>query len=113
MRRQLAQARAECEQRCHELQADLKDLQAVLENRERQLRETDKQKRAVVRELTDQNGRLQSHIREVSAIESRTSDTYAAAVVEAASNNNAGQWGRHVVCLKCFKNDDSHGLRRD
>lgn len=65
MRRQLAQARAECEQRCHELQADLKDLQAVLDSRERQLREADKQKRAVVRELTDQNGRLQSHIREV------------------------------------------------
>lgn len=65
MRRQLAQARAECEQRCHELQADLRDLQAVLDSRERQLREADKQKRAVVRELTDQNGRLQSHIREV------------------------------------------------
>lgn len=65
LRRQLAQARAECEQRCHELQADLRDLQAVLDSRERQLREADKQKRAVVRELTDQNGRLQSHIREV------------------------------------------------
>ncbi|XP_015363254.1 PREDICTED: bicaudal D-related protein homolog [Diuraphis noxia] len=69
LRRQLAQARAECEQRCHELQADLKDLQAVLDSRERQLREADKQKRAVVRELTDQNGRLQSHIRELSQAE--------------------------------------------
>ncbi|CAI6353386.1 unnamed protein product [Macrosiphum euphorbiae] len=69
LRRQLAQARAECEQRCHELQADLRDLQAVLDSRERQLREADKQKRAVVRELTDQNGRLQSHIRELSQAE--------------------------------------------
>lgn len=70
LRRQLAQARAECEQRCHELQADLRDLQAVLDSRERQLREADKQKRAVVRELTDQNGRLQSHIREVCTLSS-------------------------------------------
>ncbi|XP_026820166.1 bicaudal D-related protein homolog [Rhopalosiphum maidis] len=69
LRRQLAQSKAECEQRCHELQADLRDLQAVLDSRERQLREADKQKRAVVRELTDQNGRLQSHIRELSQAE--------------------------------------------
>lgn len=65
LRRKLVSTQAECDTRLLELQADLRELQAALEDRDNALRQTEKEKAALITELTEQNQRLTNQIKEV------------------------------------------------
>lgn len=65
LKRRLVNAQTESDAKLLELQADVRDLQAAVSQRERQLRQTEKEKARLVSELTEQNHRLQTQIKEV------------------------------------------------
>lgn len=65
LRRKLVSTQAECDTRLLELQADLRELQAALEDRDNALRQTEKEKALLIAELTEQNQRLTNQIKEV------------------------------------------------
>ncbi|XP_050444347.1 bicaudal D-related protein homolog [Adelges cooleyi] len=69
LKRRLVNAQTESDARLLELQADIRDLQAAVSQRERQLRQTEKEKARLVSELTEQNHRLQTQIKELSKAE--------------------------------------------
>lgn len=68
LRRKLATTQAECETRLVELQADIRELQRTLSDKENIMRQTEKEKNALIVELTEQNQRLTTQIKEVSVI---------------------------------------------
>ncbi|XP_050531299.1 bicaudal D-related protein homolog [Daktulosphaira vitifoliae] len=69
LKRRLVNAQTESDAKLLELQADVRDLQAAVSQRERQLRQTEKEKARLVSELTEQNHRLQTQIKELSKTE--------------------------------------------
>ncbi|XP_039280783.1 bicaudal D-related protein homolog [Nilaparvata lugens] len=64
LRRKLVSTQAECDTRLLELQADLRDLQAALNERDNALRNTEKEKAVLISELSEQNQRLTNQIKE-------------------------------------------------
>jgi len=73
LRRKLATTQAECETRLVELQADLRELQRTLADKETSMKHTEKQKNALIVELTEQNQRLTAQIKEASKMEEQLS----------------------------------------
>ncbi|XP_073987771.1 bicaudal D-related protein homolog isoform X2 [Rhodnius prolixus] len=69
LRRKLATTQAECETRLVELQADIRELQRTLSDKENIMRQTEKEKNALIVELTEQNQRLTTQIKESSKTE--------------------------------------------
>lgn len=68
LRRQLQALRSEAEARQLELQGDVAALASRLQQHDAQLRSTEREKAALVAELTDQNLRLAARLKEVSTI---------------------------------------------
>lgn len=66
LRRKLLSTQSECDTRLLELQADIRELQNALDERENSLKQTEKEKALLISELTEQNQRLQIQIKEVS-----------------------------------------------
>ncbi|RZF33154.1 hypothetical protein LSTR_LSTR004840 [Laodelphax striatellus] len=64
LRRKLVTTQAECDTRLLELQADLRDLQAALNERDTALKNTEKEKAVLISELSEQNQRLTNQIKE-------------------------------------------------
>lgn len=65
LRRKLAATASEADSRLLELQADVRELQRAVEEREAALRSTEREKAALVAELTEQNARLAAQLKEV------------------------------------------------
>ena len=65
LRRKLLSTQAECDTKILELQADIRELQNALDDRENSLKQTEKEKTLLIAELTEQNQRLQMQIKEV------------------------------------------------
>lgn len=65
LRRKLAATASEADSRLLELQADVRELQRAVEEREAALRSTEREKAALVAELTEQNTRLAAQLKEV------------------------------------------------
>lgn len=68
MRRKLVSTQAECDTRLIELQADLRELQRVVEERDHAFKSTEREKAILITELTEQNQRLQTQIKEVTIL---------------------------------------------
>lgn len=66
LRRKLLSTQSECDTRVLELQADIRELQNALDDRDNALKQTEKEKTLLIAELTEQNQRLQMQIKEVS-----------------------------------------------
>ncbi|CAH0753538.1 unnamed protein product [Bemisia tabaci] len=66
LRRKLLSTQSECDTRLLELQADIRELQNALDERENSLKQTEKEKALLISELTEQNQRLQIQIKESS-----------------------------------------------
>ncbi|KAK7597792.1 hypothetical protein V9T40_010017 [Parthenolecanium corni] len=69
LRRKLLSTQSECDTRVLELQADIRELQNALDDRENSLKQTEKEKTLLIAELTEQNQRLQMQIKESSKLE--------------------------------------------
>lgn len=67
LRRKLLSTQSECDTRVLELQADIRELQNALDDRDNSLKQTEKEKTLLIAELTEQNQRLQMQIKEVSS----------------------------------------------
>lgn len=65
LRRKLATTQAECETRMIELQADIRELQRTLSEKDVAMRQSEKDKNAFILELTEQNQRLTAQLKEV------------------------------------------------
>uniref|UniRef100_A0A1B6E3R6 Bicaudal D-related protein homolog n=2 Tax=Clastoptera arizonana TaxID=38151 RepID=A0A1B6E3R6_9HEMI len=69
LRRKLVSTQAECDTRLIELQADLRELQRILEDKDHSYKSAEREKAVLITELTEQNQRLQSQIKESSKTE--------------------------------------------
>ncbi|BES88885.1 Coiled-coil domain-containing protein [Nesidiocoris tenuis] len=69
LRRKLATTQAECETRMIELQADIRELQRTLSEKDVAMRQSEKDKNAFILELTEQNQRLTAQLKESSKME--------------------------------------------
>lgn len=69
LRRKLLSTQSECDTRVLELQADIRELQNALDDRDNALKQTEKEKTLLIAELTEQNQRLQMQIKESSKLE--------------------------------------------
>ncbi|KAF6214424.1 hypothetical protein GE061_009167 [Apolygus lucorum] len=69
LRRKLATTQAECETRLLELQADVRELQRALGEKDSAIRQSEKDKNALILELTEQNQRLTAQIKESNKME--------------------------------------------
>jgi BICD family-like cargo adapter len=73
LKRQLEVAESECDSNVLELQADLKDLKLKLEAQEQQLRQTEREKNALIEEITAQNTRLSTELQRSNLTEAQLS----------------------------------------
>jgi len=69
LRRKLESTQSECDSRLLELQADIKQLNRTVAERETALKQTEREKATLISELTEQNQRLTNGLKEVRALE--------------------------------------------
>lgn len=65
LRRKLESTQSECDTRLLELQADIRELNQTLGERETALKQTEREKAILISELTEQNQRLTNSLKEV------------------------------------------------
>jgi coiled-coil domain-containing protein 64 len=69
LRRKLESTQSECDTRLLELQADIRELNQTIAEREAALKQTEREKTILIAELTEQNQRLTNSLKEVRALE--------------------------------------------
>lgn len=69
LRRKLESTQSECDTKLLELQADIRELNQTLTERETALKQTEREKTILICELTEQNQRLTNNLKEVRALE--------------------------------------------
>lgn len=69
LRRKLESTQSECDTRLLELQADIRELNQTLAERESSLKQTEREKASLIAELTEQNQRLTNQLKEVRVLE--------------------------------------------
>jgi septal ring factor EnvC (AmiA/AmiB activator) len=69
LRRKLESTQSECDTRLLELQADIRELNRTLVERETTLKQTEREKAILISELTEQNQRLTNSLKEVRVLE--------------------------------------------
>jgi hypothetical protein len=69
LRRKLESTQSECDTRLIELQADIRELNQTVTEREVVLKQTEREKAILIAELTEQNQRLTNSLKEVRALQ--------------------------------------------
>jgi len=72
LRRKLESTQSECDTRLLELQADVRELNQTLAERETALKQTEREKAILISELTEQNQRLTNSLKEVRGVRVHT-----------------------------------------